>query len=78
MTDSIPNPKPKRCQHDGCKKKIPITAHSCRCSLYHCQLHRLPTTHNCTFDYKNSANMKQNNEKLIEKMKCVSHKIETI
>ena len=44
--------KPKRCQMEGCRKKLPITAYDCRCEKRFCTLHQCAESHNCTFDYK--------------------------
>ena len=44
--------KPKRCQMEGCKKKLPITAYDCRCEKRFCNLHQCAESHDCTFDYK--------------------------
>ena len=44
--------KPKRCQMEGCKKKLPITAYDCRCEKRFCNLHSSAESHNCSFDYK--------------------------
>ena len=44
--------KPKRCQMEGCRKKLPITAYDCRCEKRFCSLHSNAESHNCTFDYK--------------------------
>ena len=44
--------KPKRCQMEGCKKKLPITAYDCRCEKRCCNLHSSAESHNCSFDYK--------------------------
>ncbi len=43
---------PKRCQMEGCRKKLPITAYDCRCEKRFCNLHSSSESHNCTFDYK--------------------------
>lgn len=44
--------KPKRCQMEGCKKKLLITAYDCRCEKRFCNLHSSAESHNCSFDYK--------------------------
>ena len=46
-------PKKNRCAFESCKKKIKMTDTQCRCEQIFCPLHRLPESHNCTFDYKN-------------------------
>jgi len=45
-------PKRPRCAIDGCKKRLRITDVKCRCENMYCKKHRLPETHECTFDYK--------------------------
>ncbi len=47
-----PPPKPTRCCHDGCKKKLSLTDFPCKCGKIHCGAHRVPEVHNCTFDFK--------------------------
>lgn len=42
---------PKRCVHAECKKKVTLDV-PCRCSKTFCSEHRLPETHDCSFDYK--------------------------
>ncbi len=66
--------KPKRCQMDGCRKKLLLTDYQCRCQKYFCSLHRLPEKHQCTFNYKEE----RNDDKLIKDMKCVQEKIDNI
>ena len=45
--------KPKRrCPVDGCGKKLQLTDMECKCGVIHCTMHRLPETHECTFDHK--------------------------
>ena len=50
--------KPKRCQMEGCKKKLSITAYDCRCEKRFCNLHQCAESHDCTFDYKTFASYK--------------------
>lgn len=42
----------KRCPFPGCKKKLALTDSECRCGSVFCIKHRLPETHECTFNYK--------------------------
>lgn len=35
-----------------CKKKLGLTAASCRCGGLFCPIHRYPQDHQCTFDYR--------------------------
>ena len=60
-----------KCSHIGCNKKIKITDLECKCGKIFCNLHRLPETHSCNFNYKDELRKIQN----IEHMKCVSDKI---
>ena len=43
-------PKPNRC--DVCKKRVGLTAIVCRCGRKFCGIHRYPSEHSCTFDYR--------------------------
>jgi len=40
----------KRCFE--CRKKVGLTALSCKCGFVFCGLHRFPDQHNCDFDFK--------------------------
>lgn len=66
--------KKPRCAVECCNKKMSLIALelSCRCGKSFCALHRMPESHNCTFDYK-----KDNQTKCvkIENLKCVANKI---
>lgn len=44
--------KIKRCQLEGCRKKLKLTDFECRCGNIYCQLHRQINDHQCNFDYK--------------------------
>jgi hypothetical protein len=44
---------PKYCQHDACKKALPMAAFPCKCQNFYCALHRSNYDHLCSFDYKN-------------------------
>lgn len=63
--------KKNTCAHPECKKRISVVdslSSQCKCRKIFCTIHRLPESHNCTFDY-----MKEyDREKEISKMKCVS------
>lgn len=64
------SPKPqKRCP--TCSHKLQLADTTCRCSLRYCAAHRLPETHNCTFDHK------EDGRKLLETqvVKCVADKV---
>jgi hypothetical protein len=43
---------PGRCEMDGCKKRLELTAFPCRCKKTFCTAHRTSCDHACTFDYK--------------------------
>lgn len=47
--------EPKKCQLEGCNKKLGIVKIKCKCELYFCPKHR--TCHNCTFDYRKNSNL---------------------
>ena len=42
-----------RCAVDGCKKKLTNVEKNikCVCNKTYCSKHRMPETHNCTYDY---------------------------
>lgn len=52
------NPRPVRCCHDGCKKKLALTDFPCKCGKIHCVSHRPAELHKCSFDFK--ANHQEN------------------
>ena len=56
-------PKKKRCTLLGCKKKLKLTDMNCKCKNRFCSLHRLPETHNCSWDPKNENEMNIYKEK---------------
>lgn len=41
--------KPQRC--NCCRKKLNLTATTCRCGFKFCDIHRLPEEHACTYDF---------------------------
>ena len=49
--------KKKRCTLHGCRKKLKLTDMDCKCKNRFCSLHRLPETHNCSWDPKNENEM---------------------
>ena len=55
--------KKKRCALDGCRKKLKLTDMDCKCKNRFCSLHRLPETHNCSWDPKNENEMNIYKEK---------------
>jgi predicted nucleic acid binding AN1-type Zn finger protein len=44
-----------KCNIDGCTKKLGIMPFVCRCEKEYCAKHRIPETHDCTFDYKTAG-----------------------
>ena len=44
-----------RCGVNGCKKKLDMMVATCKCGYTSCFMHREPTLHNCTFDYKSEG-----------------------
>jgi hypothetical protein len=48
---------------------------NCQCGEIFCSLHRLPETHNCSFDHKNCNKSKQQDK--IDAMKCIAPKIQS-
>ena len=52
----------KRCL--TCNKKVGIVPYTCRCNIEYifCSKHRLPSKHNCSFDYKNFKKNKIEND----------------
>lgn len=48
--------KIKRCNHNGCKKKLTLTDFPCKCGKTHCAEHRPSEVHSCTYDYKGTHN----------------------
>ena len=42
-----------RCSFEGCKKKLSmLNQYKCRCGLMFCSKHKLPESHDCSYDYK--------------------------
>jgi hypothetical protein len=40
------------CTHQGCQKKLALTAIKCKCEKKFCDLHRYPEDHSCEFDFR--------------------------
>ena len=66
--------KPHICAFNECNKKLKLTDLVCKCKKTYCSLHRLPEQHICEYSYKENFNK----QKEINKMKCVSEKINKI
>lgn len=61
----------KKCSF--CKKRINLLEFDCKCSKIFCLKHRLPESHNCTFNFH------FNREKIFkDSIKCEFKKIEKI
>ena len=44
--------KSKRCDFDGCRRKLKLTDMECRCSYIFCTFHRLPEQHECGYNFR--------------------------
>ena len=66
----------RKCEYEGCKKKLTLTSITCKCNKTFCNKHRYMEEHNCEFDIKKKNEERKN--KLIEEMKCVSDKTDKI
>ena len=61
-----------RCAFINCNKKLkPFSNYECKCLNFYCNIHRLPESHDCTFNYKNLDKKCE----LIENMKCIKDKV---
>ena len=68
----------KKCSMKGCNKKLKLTDLPCRCKYIYCIKHRLPETHNCTWNPKNSEEMAIYKEKSGLNIKSNYKKVEII
>lgn len=61
--------KKHQCALEGCHKKRSNFNFVCRCEKQFCDIHRMPETHKCTYDYKthgrNILNNSLNREKKV-------------
>ena len=60
------------CSHIDCKKKITLTQQimgKCRCNNIYCIQHRIPESHDCSFNYT------MDKETFIQSNKCVESKL---
>ncbi len=64
----------QRCNAIKCVKSIEIINFKCRCNNIYCSMHRLPETHDCSYNFK-KTNTDATTQKQIENMKCVSDKL---
>ena len=70
----IESSKISKCYLDECKKKLQLTDFKCKCNNTYCSKHRLPETHNCSYDYKSFG------RNLLDKQNqsCIAKKIAVI
>tara|TARA_B100000579_G_scaffold227152_1_gene186035 strand:- start:7795 stop:8022 length:228 start_codon:yes stop_codon:yes gene_type:complete len=72
MEITTENVMPKNiCCAKDCNRKIKLTDLMCRCGNFYCKAHRLPESHNCTYDFKENDKKKQR----IENLKCIGSKL---
>ena len=64
--------KSNRCAFCECNKKLKLTDLVCKCGYIYCSIHRLPEQHECKYSYKENFDK----QKEIDKMKCISDKID--
>ena len=76
MTSTKEQSTSTRCK--TCRKKIPLMMRGmpCQCGFEYCSAHRLPESHECTFDHR-GKHLSNASEK-ITAMKCVADKVEKI
>ena len=41
-----------RCTHSLCNAKLKLTDLECKCNNKYCVLHRMPESHDCSYDFK--------------------------
>ena len=41
-----------KCSMERCSRKLSLIPFSCKCEKDFCNIHRMPESHNCLFDYK--------------------------
>lgn len=46
-----PKEKKARCNYKDCRKKLGLIKFTCRCEKDFCITHKLPESHQCTFNY---------------------------
>ena len=60
----------QKCAFNSCNKKIKIIdtlVFTCKCKQIFCSNHRLPESHDCSYNYKNEIN----ENAFIENNKCI-------
>lgn len=45
----------KRCNHEGCKKKLVLSDRECRCGKRFCMLHKFYEDHKCSYNYREAS-----------------------
>ena len=65
-----------KCSFEGCSGRVFLHNLKCRCGEKFCDKHRLPETHDCSFNFKEDHANKSH--KIIEEMKCIGSKLEII
>lgn len=65
-----------RCAFKSCSKKLQLyeKAIVCKCECCFCFTHRMPLSHQCSYNY-NSLEEQIKNKELINNMKCVFEKV---
>ena len=65
MDTSISKIMPKRCECNGCIKKLNLCTIKCKCDKYFCDSHRYSSEHNCEYNY-NSEHINKLKNQLIK------------
>jgi predicted nucleic acid binding AN1-type Zn finger protein len=52
VVSEVKREMPKRCECEGCKKKLILADIKCKCNKYFCSMHRFANNHKCEFDYR--------------------------
>ena len=65
---------PKRCECDGCNKKLMLTDFACKCEKYFCANHRFMESHKCNYDYQSEGLNKLKKELV----KTIGNKVDMI
>ena len=67
IVNEVKKAMPKRCECNGCNKKLMLSDLECKCKKYFCSSHRFATDHKCDYDYKSDGikNLEKNLVKVI-------------
>lgn len=62
VVSEVKREMPKKCECEGCKKKLILADIKCKCNKYFCSMHRFADNHNCEFNYRLDGinNLKKN------------------